>query len=128
MPEASLDDGCARVFRICKAPATALDRFERSCNADRTLAETYVRPLERKIFARSHAGGESDCEQHVIWILCGFFQKIPRLLGIQNLNFPLRLLWEVHAQGRILRNQFPLYGLLQGGAENRMREPDRSGR
>jgi hypothetical protein len=35
-------------------------------NADRALAETYVRPLEREIFARSHAGGEGDCEQHVI--------------------------------------------------------------
>src|SRR5579864_5719238 len=32
--------------------------------------------------------------------LPGFFQKIPRLLRIQNLNFPLRLLWEVHAHSR----------------------------
>ena len=68
--------------------------------------------FEREIFAGSHAGGEGDCEQHVIRILCGFFQEIPSLLRIQNLNFSLRLLWEVNAQRRILRNQFPLYGLL----------------
>jgi hypothetical protein len=52
-----------------------------------------VLPFQREVFARAHAGGESDCKSRPVVSLEGRRQECPGLLCTENPHFPSSQPW-----------------------------------
>ena len=114
----------ARAFGIGELPAAAFDRLERSRHAESSLLAIDVQPLQGKIFAWAHSGGQREGEQHVISILLGGFEKVSGLLRSQYLDLTFRLAGKIHVFGGIDRDEAPFYSLVQRSTQDCVSKPD----
>src|SRR5262249_9767779 len=118
------DTSATRALGIRKLPTASFDWLQRSRDADCSLREIDVRPLQGKIFAGAHTCGQGESEEHVISMLLGGCEEGSGLLQRQHLNLTFCLAGQIDALGRVDRDEAPLDSLVQRGAQYCVRKPD----